>query len=116
MDGKSLTAVFASKAFRKLMEESRDRLACGAALRESMRCQIEAGIVPTGYRAACLDHLSDEIITLLCAAAEKFNREHPDDLFSAADFLDALASSRKKIMDGVHQFQASLAANTESRS
>jgi fumarate hydratase class II len=88
------------------MEESKDRLARGAQLRAAMQRQIEAGIPPTGYRADLLNDVSDQIIQLLCATAEKFLQDHPDDLLSSQDFLDALASSRKKITDGVRMFQS----------
>jgi hypothetical protein len=106
MDEKSLGAVYQSNAFRKLMAESKDRLARGAQLRAAMQRQIGAGIVPTGYRADFLDRVSDQIITLLCAAAEMFNQEHPDDLCSTADFCDVLATTRKKLIDGVKMFQS----------
>src|SRR5260370_13678255 len=116
MNGKPLTAVYASKAFRRLVEDSKDPLAHGAALRESMRREIEAGLTPTGHRPNFVASTSDQIISVLCAAAEKFNQEHLDDMISSQDFLDALASCRKKIMDGVKVFRSLPAPNGASTS
>jgi hypothetical protein len=85
----------------KLLEQSKDRLARGAQLRAAMQRQIEAGLTPTGYRADFLDKTSREIVEWLCAAAEKFNKDHPDDMCSTADFLDILMTARNKILAGV---------------
>lgn len=99
-----VTEVFSSTAYRKLADESKDRLARGAALRAEMQRQIEAGVVPTGYRAEFLNEVAQDIFRVLCAAAEKFNR-HGDDLWSVADQMDALATVRKRLLDGVKEFR-----------
>lgn len=102
---KNVIAVFSSKAYGKLADESKERLARGAALRAEMQRQIEAGAVPTGYRAAFLNDVAQDIFTVLCAAAENFNQNHPDDLWSVADQSDALATVRKRLLDGAAEFQ-----------
>jgi hypothetical protein len=102
----TLVAIYKSRAFKKLLEENKDQLARGAALRRRMQQELAAGIAPTGYRAEFLDRTSREIITHLCAAAERFNAEHPDDLFSSADALDVLATTSRRLLEGAKAFRA----------
>ena len=105
MDGDKLTKVFTSQAYRALVEESKERIARGAARRAAMKAQIEAGITPMGPRADYLNRTSHEIFEILCAAAERFNRDFPDDILSVSDQLDALMTCRRRLLDGVAVFQ-----------
>lgn len=102
----SLAAVYASQVFQKLKEQSKDRLSRGAQLRAAMVAQLAAGLDPTGYRVDFLHATAKQIIDVLCAAAETFNTEHPDDMISTADFLDVLATTKNKI---VHAMEVSKA-------
>src|SRR5258708_33399121 len=100
MSAGSLDAVFAPEALRKLAEESKDRLARGAQRRAAMQAQIEAGDTPTGARVDFLQQTSGEIFKVLCEAAERFNRDFPDDLLSVGGQLDAVMTCRKRLLDG----------------
>lgn len=113
MTEKSIAQVYASASFRRLMEEGRDRLARAAALREQMQRQIEAGLTPTGLYAELVDRMSRDIIQLLCAAAEKFNAEHEDLMCSTAAFLDALATARKRLLEGVAMMRSATPAEED---
>src|SRR5690348_76518 len=105
--------VYGSAAFKRLMAESKDRLARGAVLRAQMQRQLEAGLPVTGYRVTFLAVVSRDIMSLLCAAAERFNRDHPDDLLSTADMLDCLATSRSRLLDAVQKLRSTVAQETE---
>ena len=63
-----------------------------------MAAQIAAGLTPTGYRADFLDQAAQEVIAALGVAAERFNAEHPDDLCSVNDLLDALVTAKARLV------------------
>ncbi len=111
MGNKSLGAVYASQVFQKLLEVSGDRLQKAIALRAAMMKQLREGIAPSGYRADFLNETAREVIHLLCAAAEKFNAAHLDDVCTTADFLDCLATARHKILVAVPQVNAMMAVD-----
>lgn len=109
MTEKSIEQVLVSAAFRKLMEESKDRLARTAALRERVQRQIEVGITPSGPYAEFVERTSRDIFVLLCAAAERFNQENPTLMCPASAFLDALGTTRERLLHGAAQMKSVLA-------
>jgi len=77
----------------------RARLANGARLRAEIQRQIARGEDPLPrYRLEWLRETAGQIVLAVARAGEEFNATHPEDAFSLADALDAVASARTMLL------------------
>ena len=80
-------------------DKLRERLANGARLRTGMMKQIERGEEPApAYRVEWLRQTAKEIVLVVAKKSEEFNAAHPEDGFSLADGLDAVATARTMLL------------------
>ncbi len=86
-------AQIAHEIFGRLSASTDDRLRHGLRLRQEMAEQMERGEKPTGYRAEWLQATAVRVISEMGEAAREFNETHTDDLVSANDMLDVLATA-----------------------
>jgi len=80
-------------------DKLRKRLANGARLRDEMKKRLECGEEPTpAYRVEWLRQTAKEIVLVVAKSGEEFNAVHPEDGFSLADALDAVATARTMLL------------------
>lgn len=99
-NGTNKKALFAAKAFANLGRTSdteQEKLARGMQRRAALAADLAAGVEATGTRATWLHDTSLAIIALLGEEALEFNKANPDDLISASDLVDALATAIQTI-------------------
>lgn len=85
-------AEHANGVFIALAKSAQERLANGLKRREEIREQLMKGINPSGYRAAWLDETATRLTELLGQCAREFNEDHTDDMISAHDIGDVIAT------------------------
>lgn len=96
-------------------DKLRERLANGARLRAGMMEQVARGEEPQpAYRARWLRESAHAIIRLLAERAKAFDATHEDDAASLADFLDALLSARKMLLEQTAAWKSALAEEVGS--
>jgi len=85
-------------ALRETLTNEKQRLVNAGLLREFLRKQLEAGIVPDHYRIDFLHRGSLAVIEALGAVADKFDHDYPMDKITAIDLIDILNTTKAKIM------------------
>jgi hypothetical protein len=89
---------YATTAFQCLVNEQQNRLRRGLILRQKMHNAIERGEDPDDYRARWMKETTGKLARFLAEEAERFNKQHVNDMASVADLLDILATA-------THHFQ-----------
>lgn len=85
---------------KKASQQEKLRLKRGKMRREQMLAAQENGVEPSGPRAEWLRSTSMALMKTLEVEAKRFNDANLDDMVSAADLCDALASAIALLQEG----------------
>ncbi len=84
---------FAVSTILRTIKFEDQRLKTGIALRKHLGAQISAGVEVEHYRIDWIRNTVGEVVEALVTSAKRFNRAHPADKISVADFVDVLLST-----------------------
>ena len=81
-----------AQTFQRLLDQNREKIDKGLAVREDLRQRAEAGEdVSQHYRFRWMDDSSKSVIRHLAELAKTFNDAHPEDRISVTDLMDVFA-------------------------